>query len=934
MLLNLPFVVPRASAPLLAVLLALASALTIAAPSPVHASSHVWINEIHYDNAGTDRDEAIEVAGVAGTDLTGWSLVLYNGDGGEAYRTTGLSGILPDQQAGFGTTSVGYPVNGIQNGPEDGIALVDAAGEVVQFLSYEGTLVGVGGPADGMTSEEIGSEQASSSPVGHSLQLAGNGASYGDFDWALAAATFGEPNTGQTMGAGFVVAGCGEDVSTREGLAASNVVTATDADGVVTAISVSNVDPMPESGSITVTSFSPAMAPGGTAQATVTADGSVPVGTYTVTMEASNADAPPQTDSCTFDFTVYRPTEIAEIQGRGHTSPLRHQGVFDVQGVVTAIRPEDDDPVGGFWIHDPTPDANPDTSEGVFVYTGSTPAVMIGDLVRVDGTVTEFRPFFEEPTITEITDATWTVESSGNALPFVTVGTAPHVPPTTIIDNDAPGNIERGGSYDPTTDGIDFWETLEGMRVAVADPHVVGPTNNFGEVTVVSGAAPAGEFTPRGGLIVRKLTSEDYAGEHRPGDFNPERLIIDDEFVAPPQLNVGDEFAADPVGVMDFSFGAYKLLLTQPVAGVDKGLEREVAAPVGPRELSVATFNVENLSAQDDAEKVDALANQIVNHLRSPDLIAIEEMQDNSGFANDGTVAADQSWQMLIDAIVAAGGPTYDYRQIDPLNNADGGAPGSNIRVGFLFHSERGLEFVDRPGGTAEGDTGVVPTPNGKGAQLTLSPGRVLETPDGMENAWFETRKSLAGEFHFRGETIFVVANHFSSKNDDNPLYSQFQPPTRWTEFQSVNRDEDGWRHAQAQTINNFADEIFAVDPGAHVIVLGDINDFDFSETVGVLSGELVAELGGPDADGSGPTSAGDGRVLTTLFDGLPDNEKYSYVFEGNSQVLDQILVSSSLIDLHPAYDVVHVNAEFAEQASDHDPSLMRVAFQPRGSGR
>jgi predicted extracellular nuclease len=116
--------------------------------------------------------------------------------------------------------------------------------------------------------------------------------------------------------------------------------------------------------------------------------------------------------------------------------------------------------------------------------------------------------------------------------------------------------------------------------------------------------------------------------------------------------------------------------------------------------------------------------------------------------------------------------------------------------------------------------------------------------------------------------------------------------------------------------------------------VLGDINDFDFSETVDIVTGERVALDPGPfmpDRDGSGQTAVtGVAPVMRTLFERLPANERYSYVFDGNSQVLDQIIVSTSLWDLGATYDVVHVNAEFFDQASDHDPSVMTVAFQPR----
>ena len=112
------------------------------------AAVAVFINEIHYDNVDTDAGEAIEIAGPAGTDLTGWSLVLYNGNGGVVYDTDPLTGIIPNQQAGFGTVTMAYPVNGIQNGSPDGIALVDSSNNVVQFLSYEGTILAVDGPAD------------------------------------------------------------------------------------------------------------------------------------------------------------------------------------------------------------------------------------------------------------------------------------------------------------------------------------------------------------------------------------------------------------------------------------------------------------------------------------------------------------------------------------------------------------------------------------------------------------------------------------------------------------------------------------------------------------------------------------------------------------------------------------------------------------------
>ena len=183
-------------APLLALLAALAL-------GPAAAAQAVFVNEVHYDNAGADQGEAVEVAGPAGTNLDGWDLVLYNGANGQVYRTTEIGAVLPDQGGGFGTVAVPYPSNGIQNGSPDGIALVSDQGEVVQFLSYEGAFTAADGPAAGMTSQDIGVEETGSTPVGQSLQLVGTGAAYGDFSWAgPTAATFGEVNDGQVFEGG------------------------------------------------------------------------------------------------------------------------------------------------------------------------------------------------------------------------------------------------------------------------------------------------------------------------------------------------------------------------------------------------------------------------------------------------------------------------------------------------------------------------------------------------------------------------------------------------------------------------------------------------------------------------------------------------------------------------------------------------------------
>jgi endonuclease I/PKD repeat protein len=157
---------------------AVASALPTA---PGGGAPAVWINEFHYDNTGTDRDEFVEVAGIAGTVLTGWTVVAYNGTNGAPYLTINLSGTLANQQGGFGTRSINQ--TGLQNGSPDGLALVDAAGTVIQFLSYEGGFTATSGPAAGLASTDIGVNEPTTTPRKYSLQLGGTGSQYSDFTW-------------------------------------------------------------------------------------------------------------------------------------------------------------------------------------------------------------------------------------------------------------------------------------------------------------------------------------------------------------------------------------------------------------------------------------------------------------------------------------------------------------------------------------------------------------------------------------------------------------------------------------------------------------------------------------------------------------------------------------------------------------------------------
>ncbi|MFG1811994.1 endonuclease/exonuclease/phosphatase family protein [Streptomyces sp. NPDC049040] len=573
--------------------------------------------------------------------------------------------------------------------------------------------------------------------------------------------------------------------------------------------------------------------------------------------------------------------KIHDIQGDTRNSPFAGKAVTGATGIVTGVRAYGSSQ--GFWVQDPNPDADPRTSEGIFVFTGSTsPAVAVGDSVSVAGTVSQYYPGGAAAggqAVTEITKPTVTKLSSGNAVPAPVVLDDKSVPDA-FVPSAGGGSIEdlplRPDEY-----SLDLYASLEGMNVRIDDTRVVGASDPYSELWVT--VKPKQNPTKRGGTL--------YTGYDQP---NSGRLMVQSLIptaTSPfPAANVGDTLRGTTTGPLDYNQFAGTYALQARTLGTVKsgGLEPEVTGKASSDQATVATYNVENLAPGNPQSKFDALAQGLVHNLRSPDIVALEEIQDNNGATDDGTVAADQTLTKLTDAIVAAGGPRYQWREIDPVNDKDGGEPGGNIRSVFLFNPQR-VGFTDIAGGGSTTPVGITGT--GDGTSLTASPGRIAPT----DQAWNTSRKPLVGQFTFRGKKLFVIANHFDSKGGDQGIDSHLQPPVRSSEVQRVR---------QAIVEHDFVKQLETADKHADVVVLGDLNDYQFSPAVQSLTEN--------------------GTVLTDLVDTLPAKERYSYVYEGNSQVLDHILVSPDL-GKHVEYDVVHINSEFANQTSDHDPQIIRV---------
>ncbi len=372
----------------------------------------------------------------------------------------------------------------------------------------------------------------------------------------------------------------------------------------------------------------------------------------------------------------------------------------------------------------------------------------------------------------------------------------------------------------------------------------------------------------------------------------------------PLSVEVGADLA-DVSGVVSYSFGNFEVLLTGATIAPRSPLVREITPLTGTEdELTLASYNVLNVSAgANDAAQIARLGAQIATGLGAPDIVALREIQDDNGSAeesgsfvdangdgsndeadgdvliDDGVLSADATLQALADAVVDAGGPAYDFvsAAVDEFDE-NGGVPGGNIRNAFLYNPKR---VVLEKATTLESDLLQV-----LGAA----------NPDAFDG----TRDPLLGRFTFRGETLFVLNNQFSSRIGSEPIFGAKQP------FFQAGEEE---RQQQVLAVNAVVDAILAADEDADVAVVADLNTFEFADEI---AEDLAGRFGG--------------EVLTNLVNDVDEGERYTFIFDGNSEVLDHILVSDALAD-DAEIDIVHLNVDFVDGVSDHEPLVARLAI-------
>ena len=568
---------------------------------------------------------------------------------------------------------------------------------------------------------------------------------------------------------------------------------------------------------------------------------------------------------------------IGEVQGESHESPLVGKEVVINNVVVTKTDKT------GFYVQDKVSDNNPKTSDAVYV--ASKDKVESGDLLKVQGTVKEgymeeysVRPgqTFKKPagslTVTQIINATITKLGKADLPKALNIS---EKMPKDIVDN-------TPTKYNPETEALDYWESLEGMRVEVTKPKVTGPQYK-GDIYVLPGDYKGQKLNNIGGVNLR------------PGVQNTEVLpiTVGNKFVA----KAKDYFNENITGVVTYKNKTYKIDPSSVPAIQDGGLKREVSK-IYPSEdkLTIASYNIENFSANNKGhdetpeEKVDKIANSFIKEVHSPDIITLIEVQDNNGGINDGTVDGVKSGEKLAQRIKSLGGPDYKYTEIAPVDGKDGGKPGANIRVAYLYNPKRVTLIGKEKGGSEEAARFV----NG---HLEKNPARIDPTSVHFE----KVRKSLAAEFEFKGERIVVIANHLKSKLGDDAIYGSNQPSVENTRPKRIE---------EAKILNAFIKEGLRQNPNLKFVLTGDFNDFEFSDSVRTIVGNELVNL-------MAEHEAGD---------------RYSYFYRGSNQSLDNILISKNIKD-KVVFSPVHINASFMEEhgrASDHDPVVVQIDFSKK----
>ncbi|OAR02433.1 hypothetical protein LLEC1_07854 [Akanthomyces lecanii] len=468
---------------------------------------------------------------------------------------------------------------------------------------------------------------------------------------------------------------------------------------------------------------------------------------------------------------------IAEINGNKFVSPLNGQNVTNVTGLVTASNDN------GIWLRSLQPDDDGRTSEGLYVFGKDIiSSVKAGDVISLNGRIEMYRSNKNYIQLTELSQPTnVVVRSSGNPVKPLVIAVDTLSPPTQDYSSLDVGGIfgvpnavnlvsESNPTLDPTRYGLDFWQSLLGELVTIKGAYQTSRPNRFGDVWV-RGNWNATGVNAHGGITMLE------------GDANPETITIGsplDGSQNPNNTKLGD-YLGDVTGVVYNAFGFYRLLPLTAVAPVVKASAEFPPIAFNStgncRGITVASYNAENLAP--DSAHLPRVVDQILHKLRLPDLIFLQEVQDDSGPTNDGVTSASLTLGTLTDALQKESGVAYNFTNVDPVNNQDGGQPGGNIRQAYLYRVDALDLYQPKQGGST--DTNEVLD----GPALKYNPGRIDPSN--------------------------------TAKGGSSTLHGDQRPP--------VNKGVEK-RTIQNEAAASFIASILVKDPKARVIAAGDFNEF------------------------------------------------------------------------------------------------------------
>ncbi len=772
---------------------------------------------------------------------------------------------------------------------------------------------------------------------------------------------------------------CGDALVTPTGTAATREVTASDPDDRIVDLSVTSVTPTPATGSVSRTAVTPADAVGGTARATVSASADLAAGAYSVVVTATDADG--ATATCTLPVQVTRELTVGEVQGpttdaesgpadRSPLAPASGNGtssnLYDVRGVITQrtlARDSSGRDQHGFFLQsraDAT-DGDPTSSDGVYVFMGSFTSLIGGYVPTVGDEVVLRARVSEYFNMTQLSGASLVRRIASGLDVDAVVAVADAVPPVDLAD------AQR------------FWERHEGARLRVrAGSGAVSGRNVFAstadaETWLVDRDDP---LLDRADPYARRVFRDVHPLDNDPtrtfDDGNGQRIMLGsmgvkgatgDSGALLPPAHTFDTLTADAVGGLYYSFEKYGVQVESAAftAGADPSRNSPPKPAKRSEEFAVATYNVENLydfrddpfdgcdfagnagctgvrppfdyvpgSEQEYRDQLSALADQITTDLHSPDLILVQEAEDQDICAVDGTElvcgstndadGAPDTLQELALVIAAGGGPAY-AAAYDRT-----GADARGITSAFLYRTDR-VALAEAT--AADPLLGSSPTvqyrapglPSNADVQNPKALNAVLpsdvDTSTGRDGDNVFTRAPQLGRFTVAAApgsserfTVWAASNHYSSGPDSRV----------------------GQRREQAAYGAAIVTAIEASDPHARVVYGGDLNVFPRPD-------DPIATAADPTpSDQLGPLyEAGLRNLWEDLLADAPSSA-YSYSFEGQAQTLDHLFVNEALHGDLVEMRAAHINADWpAEHAgdgtrgsSDHDPQVAR--FRSRAS--